>query len=523
MDDAAARGSYPLRLVRTRWDTDFGKAIIGLDHAHMREDAKYAGRAGFDREVVKAQRLTRFEQEHLDAFLLGEPTQRAITQGTLDYDRSAESHGEFDQALASRRNAHLRQIVAMHRGRMDIDPERGAAHHLAEKDMCELPGERPTGMAGEGAVEVAPVGQVARVIHETEDIAHRHEQDRSGKAFRVDLACKSLDDCGADDLVAMETVYAREDLSDENRIHIGFGLGKAYEDLGEYRKSMACIVEAAQLKFENSDYSHEDSIALFESIKSTLTAEFANKFAASGNPDPTPIFILGMPRSGTSLAEQILASHPQVFGAGELRFLTQLVSRADEFETDRESIRHLPEMAPEAMRQLGDSYIERIRALSSEARFITDKMPHNFLYIGLIRTILPNARIVRLRRDPVDNCLSIFKNYFARGHYYSYDLTSLGRYYRLYLGLMDFWEEQFPGSVFDLSYERLVTEPEHQIAELLEYCDLPWDDSCMQSHKTRRAVKTASVAQVRQPIYRDSVKSSERFQEELRPLIEALG
>ena len=176
-----------------------------------------------------------------------------------------------------------------------------------------------------------------------------------------------------------------------------------------------------------------------------------------------------MPRSGTSLAEQILASHPQVFGAGELRFLTQLVARSDEFETDRESIRHLPELTPEAMRQLGDSYIERIRALSSEARFITDKMPHNFLYIGLIRTILPKARIVRLRRDPVDNCLSIFKNYFARGHYYSYNLTSLGRYYRLYLGLMDFWDEQFPDYVFDLSYERLVTEPEHQIAELLEY------------------------------------------------------
>ena len=174
------------------------------------------------------------------------------------------------------------------------------------------------------------------------------------------------------------------------------------------------------------------------------------------------------------------------------------------------------------MKQIGDTYLENLRGLSADARFITDKLPHNFLYIGLIRTLLPNARILWMLRDPVENCLSLFKTLFSYGHLYSYDLEDLAHYYRLYLDLMEYWQDCFPGAVYRLEYEALVAEPEREISSLLAACDLPWNDACMQSHKTRRSVRTASNAQVIQPIHQRSVQLSQRYETELQPLIEAL-
>jgi tetratricopeptide (TPR) repeat protein len=325
-----------------------------------------------------------------------------------------------------------------------------------------------------------------------------------------------------DDIQAMESLYASEGISDEQKMHLAFGLGKAYEDLGEYEKSMEFILQATRLKRTSFDYSISEAEDLFSNIKETFSLEFFADRKGMGNPDRTPIFILGMPRSGTSLVEQILASHPDVFGAGELNDLKNLTKEIPTADASRKFPESIINLDAEALENLGMEYIKRVRNHSEDSKYITDKMPHNFLRIGLIKAILPNARIIHCIRDPVDTCLSFFKNYFPSGHHYSYDMAELGQYYNLYLDLMAYWRRTLPGFIYDLSYESLVAEQEKQIMMLLDYCNLPWDNACLNFHKTRRKVKTASNAQVRRPIYKDSVKLWKRYEKQLEPLRAAI-
>ena len=321
-----------------------------------------------------------------------------------------------------------------------------------------------------------------------------------------------------DDIHVMESLYASESISDEQKMHLAFGLGKAYEDLGDYKKSMQLILRATRLKRASFDYSISKEEELFSKIKSTFPTDFFSNREGMGNPDKTPIFILGMPRSGTSLVEQILASHPDVFGAGELVDLSNLIKKYFIADSSSQNSQRIVDLGTAASGDLGKEYIAGIRKYSKISKHITDKMPHNFLYIGLIRTILPNARVIHCTRDPMDNCLSILKNYFISGHEYSYDLTELGQFYSLYLDLMQYWRNALPGFIYDLSYEQLVADQENQIRQLIDYCDLPWDAACLDFHKTRRKVKTASKAQVRRPIYKDSVKLAKRYEKQLEPL-----
>lgn len=232
-----------------------------------------------------------------------------------------------------------------------------------------------------------------------------------------------------------------------------------------------------------------------------------------------------MPRSGTSLVEQILASHPDVFGAGELTDLG-LVTLLDKTPDGRDTPLIFPEMIPgidaRSFTKMGRQYVARIRKYSTDAIFITDKLPHNFMRIGLIKTILPNAKIIHCTRNPMDNCLSLFKNLFSSGQRFSYDLVELGQYFSMYLDLMNYWNETLPGYIYDLSYENLVESQQQQVSNLLEHCGLPWNDACLNFHKTRRKVSTASNAQVRRPIYKDSVKLWKRYEKQLQPLKEAI-
>jgi hypothetical protein len=223
--------------------------------------------------------------------------------------------------------------------------------------------------------------------------------------------------------------------------------------------------------------------------------------------------------------EQILASHPDVFGAGEVNDLVK-VFQSIKKPLDKKQSDTFPEGFPDLdgrdFADLGKQYIARIRKYSTDARFITDKMPHNFLRIGFIRAILPNARIIHCTRDPMDNCLSLFKTDLLKGHRYSYDMSELGQYYRMYLELMDYWRDSLPGFIYDQSYEDLVRSQQEQVSKLLQYCGLDWDDACVDFHKTRRKVKTASNAQVRRPIYNDSVQLWKRYEKQLEPLRAAI-
>lgn len=328
------------------------------------------------------------------------------------------------------------------------------------------------------------------------------------------------------DIRAMESLLAKQDLNDTDKSRLGFSLAKAYEDIGEYDKSMKQVIKAARLKRKQIDYSISATRQRFERIREVFSPEFFARCADAGAEDQTPVFIIGMPRSGTSLVEQILASHPAVFGAGELDDLSRVyqsiaetgeAAQSDTFPED------LLALDADRFADLGREYVRRLRRHSADATRITDKLPHNFMRVGFIRAILPRARIIHCIREPMDTCLSLFKTDFHRGHLYSYDMTELGEYFGLYRELMDFWRTVLPDFVHDLNYEELVNDPEQQTRSLLEYCDLPWDDACLDFHRTRRSVRTASSAQVVRPIYRDSVDLWKHYEKYLQPLAAALG
>jgi hypothetical protein len=322
----------------------------------------------------------------------------------------------------------------------------------------------------------------------------------------------------------MEALYKdKVSTSDADQIDLGFALGKIYEDLGDYNKSFKFISEANQLKRKSYEYSIQDDRVYFQRIKKVFSPDFLASHAGSGNKDRTPIFIVGMPRSGTTLVEQILASHPMVFGAGELTVLVELAENVCRKGGTRTKYPEcLSGFDADAFAEMGTDYLERVREFSQDATYITDKLPHNFLYVGLIKLILPNAKIIHCSRNPMDNCLSIFKTEFAVEHKYAYDMVELGGYYNLNSDLMAYWNKVLPGFMYRLVYEDLVSDQQRQTRELLQFCSLPWDEACLNFDKTERRVRTASLVQVRQPIYKDSVELWKRYEMQLEPLRKAI-
>jgi len=258
---------------------------------------------------------------------------------------------------------------------------------------------------------------------------------------------------------------------------------------------------------------------------------FIGKYAGFGHPSNLPIFILGMPRSGSTLIEQILASHPLVHGAGEIGEVeAKLIGVNWPFEgylqpSVEGSLRLSPPPKPanRYFRELGAAYVKSLRGHSARAQRITDKMPTNYLYIGMIHLCLPNAVILHSVRDPVDTCLGCYKQIFTTGHETTYDLGFIGRHYVLYRRLMDHWHSLLPGRIIDVVYERLVADPEAEVRRLLAACRLPWHEGCLRFYENRRSVNTASLNQVRQPIYKTAVQRWRRYEKHLGPLLEALG
>jgi len=327
-----------------------------------------------------------------------------------------------------------------------------------------------------------------------------------------------------DDVIrAMEHLYnKKEKLPAADRVDLGFALGKVYEDLKVYAKSMRFLLEANLLKRKTYQYFIKDDHDLFARIEQVFSPEFFASHHGFGCLDRTPIFIVGMPRSGTSLIEQILASHPEVFGAGELDLLRKMTHSFCAGHSNAPFPECMLELGRDVSVKMGSAYVGKIREYAPDIKYITDKMPHNFLRIGLIKTILPNAKVIHCKRNPMDNCFSIFKTDFTVIHGYAYDMVELGRYYNLYQDLMAHWEKVLPGFIHTIRYEEMVSDQREQTKSLLDFCGLPWDEACLSFHKTKRRVRTVSLAQVRQPIYRDSVELWKRYAKQLEPLRKAI-
>ncbi|MEZ0224836.1 MAG: sulfotransferase [Alphaproteobacteria bacterium] len=312
-------------------------------------------------------------------------------------------------------------------------------------------------------------------------------------------------------------------LPESKATYIHFALGKAYDDLGEADKAFPHFIEGCRMKRKRLHYDANAKEQSFARVREVFSADFIKSHQGQGFRSDAPIFVLGMPRSGTTLTEQIIASHPDVHGAGEIFDLLDIAgSRPKPNETPFPE--NMLSASPKQLEDMGRRYATGLQARNPKAKKITDKMPINFLHIGLIHLILPEAKIVHVSRHPLDTCISCFTRLFAHNQDCTYDLKELGRFYRSYSDTIKHWRKVLPKNAFyDVRYEDLVEDTETQSRKLIEYCGLDWNDACMEPHKHERSIKTASVTQVRQPVYKTSVARWKKYEKFLGPLIEGLG
>jgi tetratricopeptide (TPR) repeat protein len=432
----------------------------------------------------------------------------------LDQDRFDEAEAAVGRALALNPVNHdaVNQLgrVAFERG----DLEGSLGHYrraLALKpdlaDACNN--------MGNALKELGRLGEA----HEAYIEAIRLDPSITGTY--VNLADSKTFAPGDPHLAAMEDLAGKE-LTKTDRLQLGFALGKAYADLKDYRRSFTHLREANALKRETVSYDEAAALAFFDRIEAAFTPALM-RGKKGGDPSSRPIFVIGMPRSGTTLVEQILASHPMVHGAGELKTLNEVVQTV---QGPGGSV--YPEFVPAvdaaALRQIGERYLAELARLAPDGERVTDKMPSNYYFAGLIHLALPNAKIVHCVRDPVDTCVSCFSKLFSGEQVHTYDLGELGRYYKRYERLMAHWRRVMPEDrMLDMRYEEVVGDFEAQARRLLAYCGLPWDESCLAFHRTKRPVRTASATQVRRPIYRSAIGRWRVYEDGLGPLLSALG
>ena len=326
------------------------------------------------------------------------------------------------------------------------------------------------------------------------------------------------------EMAAMREQAARPDLAFMDRVHIAFALGKAYEDRGEYAESFAHYREGNDLKRTQTRYSADAMSAELARQREVCTADLFARHEGDGHPAPDPIFILGLPRAGSTLLEQILASHSQVDGTLELPNILALAHRLRGRKAGASRYPDiLGDLSGEQLADFGRQFIEDTRIHRQGAPFFIDKMPNNFRHIGLIHLILPNATIIDARRDPMDCCFSGFKQLFAEGQEFTYGLEQIGRYYADYVDLMEHWDEVLPGRVLRVRHEDVLDDLEGQTRRMLDHIGLPFEEQCLAFHETRRAVRTASSEQVRQPITRAGQGAWKPYEAWLDPLKAALG
>jgi tetratricopeptide (TPR) repeat protein len=330
-----------------------------------------------------------------------------------------------------------------------------------------------------------------------------------------------------EDVIAMQAQLDRGELAAEDRFHFDFALGKALEDRRDYERSFHHYDNGNGLRKSLIQYSADRNTLKLRQNQRLFDAEFFQKRSGFGVTDADPIFILGMPRAGSTLLEQILSSHSQVEGTMELPDIISVTKDLYRRQSDTSAGTYypmLPAMSAEQAAVYGRRYIENTRIQRrTEAPFFIDKMPNNYAHIALIRLMLPNAKIIDARRHPLACCFSNFKQHFARGQNFSYSLDDMGRYYRDYVELMAHFDEALPGSIHRVHYENMVEDTENEVRRLLAYCGLPFEDGCLRFFENNRPVRTASSEQVRRPIYKEGVDHWRHFETWLGPLKDVLG
>jgi tetratricopeptide (TPR) repeat protein len=329
---------------------------------------------------------------------------------------------------------------------------------------------------------------------------------------------------GDPELDAIEAQLAQPGRGDEDRAFLHYAAARAHADAGAGPDTVfAHYAAGARCKRATLDYDVAEDERRLQAIARVFDADWLARHQGEPGPGPRPVFIVGMPRSGTTLVEQMLASHPRVHGGGERSDLDRIVARAER-EHGQAFPDWVPGVAPETLADLAGAYREAVLAPVTGVDCVTDKMPANFRYLGLIAAMLPEARMIHVQRDPADTCLSCFTYLFAGRQAFTYDLAELGRYYRAFDALMRHWRAVLPGErLHEVHYEDLVRDPEPVLRGVLEHCGLAWDPRCLEFHRTERTVRTASAEQVRQPLYQHAIGRWQPYRRHLEPLFEALG
>jgi tetratricopeptide (TPR) repeat protein len=328
------------------------------------------------------------------------------------------------------------------------------------------------------------------------------------------------------DLDAMRREIEKPDCTREDHFHLCFALGKALEDRDQFDESFHYYQRGNDIKEKLEQYNADLTADGARRIQEVCTRDFMSASSAKGCQATDPIFIVGLPRTGSTLLEQILASHSLVDGTKELVDILAMVRRlgGKKMKTDNSLYPELlPDLSAAQLDELGREYIDRTRIQRADAPLFIDKMPNNFFHIGFISLILPNAKIIDARRHPMAACFSCFKQLFAKGQHFTYGLSNIGHYYRTYIDMMDHWERVLPDKVLRVQYEEMVADTENQVRRMLDHCGLEFEEGCLQFYKTERAVRTASSEQVRQPIYSAAMEHWRNFEPHLDELKAALG
>jgi len=524
-----------------------GPIRSSVDHPRLREAAVAMNR----NDIPHAERLLK---AHLHESPTDVPAIRMLAEVAMRVGRDEDAHHLLDRALELAPGfmpARFQRAVLLHRRN-----EPAAALAEVERLLVAEPGN--AGYRNLAAVIYARVGDYDRSSGLYEELAREFPKnsrvwlswghvlktqgrtDECVAAYRRailheptfgeaywSLANLKTFRFGDADLAAMRSTVDDPSVSDADRVNLHFALGKALEDAGDWAGSFAQYEKGNALHRAHNPYDVDKNTARVRHFERVFTREFFAARAGSGCPDAGPIFIVGMPRSGSTLLEQILSSHSAVEGTTEL---PEVITMARELRAlaDRDDYGSyadvLATMGPQALRELGESYLERTRVhrKTNRAHFI-DKMPNNFVYTAMLHLALPNAKIIDARRHPMACCFSNFKQHYARGQRFSYGLADMGRYYRDYVELMAHFDAVLPGRVHRVFYERVVEDTEAEVRRLLDCCGLPFEPECLRFFENERPVRTASSEQVRQPINREGLDHWRRFEPWLGPLKTALG
>lgn len=514
---------------------------LAPDYAEAHSNLAYLlGAQGlFDKAVAAGRRAIELSPQLTDAYLnIADAEVQRLQYGealrwvnALHAFNPQHVGGLMARAQVLKKLQHLDQALLCARQALALAPENATVHNtigtmlqaleLHDEALVhfDLAASLPGSVAEEALVARASLflesGRKAEAV-----VAFEHALELFPGSLKVMVARSDSKKFQADDadIVALEAGLERSaGLSLSDRMSIHFSLGKAYLDTGNSALAFHHLDTANRLKRATFNYDCGATQQWMQRIAAAFPREQQSAHQGTGAASALPVFIIGMPRSGTTLVEQILASHPQVHGAGELSALKQAIDGLGAFPES------LANCSADDLGRIGRDYLKRIEPLAGDRSRLVDKMPANFLYAGLIPLILPGARIIHCRRDPVDTCLSCYSKQFSGEQLFSYDQAELGQFHRDYQTLMDHWRELLPAESFiEVDYESVVDDLEGQAKRLIDFIDLPWDDACLDFHKTARVVRTASVNQVRQPIYKTSKGRWRAHAAQLAPLLAAL-